>query len=374
MTLWRDVPIGDVLTLQRGFDITRESQSEGSVPVISSGGVSSYHDTSMADGPGVVIGRKGTLGKAFYSEGPYWPHDTTLWVRDFKGSEPKFVYYFFKNLDISFLDVGSANPTLNRNHVHPIVTRWPDAGSQRAIAQVLSALDDKIAVNARVSKAALDLASLRFDRAREQALVTVTHYEAVADVAGGGTPSTKVPEYWGGDIPWVTPTDVTALAVPYLDRTSRTITQEGFAACSSAMHPRGSILMTSRATIGAFALVSVPVTVNQGFLVVNAKDPKHQWWLFHEMQTRVGDYLAHANGATFLELSRGRFKTMDLAVPTDPIVFEQLAAEVEPLHDRARQTSQESRMLADLRDTLLPNLMSGRISVRQAESVVSEAL
>lgn len=137
MPEWRAVTIGDVITLQRGFDITRVEQRPGPIPVISSGGISSYHDTSAATGPGVVIGRKGTLGRAFYLSGDYWPHDTTLWVKDFKGNLPKFVYYFFLGLDVMGLDVGSANPTLNRNHVHPIQVRWPERGDQEGIADVL---------------------------------------------------------------------------------------------------------------------------------------------------------------------------------------------------------------------------------------------
>src|SRR5487761_1758637 len=155
MSEWKTTAIGDVLTLQRGFDITRNEQRPGSVPVISSGGIGSYHDTAAAQGPGVVIGRKGTLGKVFYLPGDYWPHDTTLWVKDFKGSHPRFVYYFFLNLDVMSLDVGSANPTLNRNHVHPLPVRWPDFAHQVRIADILGALDDKIAVNDQISSTAL---------------------------------------------------------------------------------------------------------------------------------------------------------------------------------------------------------------------------
>ena len=139
------------MTFQRGFDITRKTQREGSVPVVSSGGVGSFHDTAAATGPGVVIGRKGTLGKVFYMEGGYWPHDTTLWVKDFKGSVPRFVYYFMKQIDTSWLDAGSANPTLNRNHLHPVSVLWPPVKDQKGIGEVLGALDDKIAANNKVA-------------------------------------------------------------------------------------------------------------------------------------------------------------------------------------------------------------------------------
>ena len=138
---WVHTTIGDQLMLQRGFDITKSQQNRGNVPVVSSGGIKSFHDTAMVQAPGVVIGRKGTLGKVFYLERDFWPHDTTLWVKDFKGNDPRFVYYFLTGLDVKSLDSGTANPALNRNQVHPIEIDWPPAPArQKAIALTLDAL------------------------------------------------------------------------------------------------------------------------------------------------------------------------------------------------------------------------------------------
>jgi len=89
---WISTTIGEQVTLQRGFDITKAEQRAGSVPVISSGGLTSYHDTAAASGPGVVLGRKGVVGSVYYVAPDYWPHDTTLWVKDFHGNAPRFVY------------------------------------------------------------------------------------------------------------------------------------------------------------------------------------------------------------------------------------------------------------------------------------------
>ena len=102
----------------------------------------------MAYGPGVVLGRKGVVGSVHFVDEDYWPHDTTLFVKDFHYNDARFVYYFFlaHASDLSALDVGSANPTLNRNHVHPMVVMWPGLNEQREIATVLRALDDRIAL------------------------------------------------------------------------------------------------------------------------------------------------------------------------------------------------------------------------------------
>jgi type I restriction enzyme S subunit len=137
---WKRTTVGDQVILQRGFDITKDQQNEGAVPVVSSGGIKSFHDRAMVQAPGVVIGRKGTLGKAFYLENDFWPHDTTLWVRDFKGNVPRLVYYFFTGLDVKKLNSGTANPALNRNHVHPVEVHWPPATLQKVLVEKLDRL------------------------------------------------------------------------------------------------------------------------------------------------------------------------------------------------------------------------------------------
>jgi type I restriction enzyme S subunit len=139
----------DLVFFQRGFDITQAQQTEGSVPVISSSGVTSSHNEARATGPGVVIGRKGTLGSVHYSHVDYWPHDTTLWSKDFRGNNPRFVYFYLHTINFKRFDVGNSNPTLNRNHIHKLPTLIPPSDTQKRIADILSAYDDLIENNRR---------------------------------------------------------------------------------------------------------------------------------------------------------------------------------------------------------------------------------
>lgn len=245
--------------------------------------------------------------------------------------------------------------------------------TQHAIAQVLGALDDKIAASSKVIGTALPLIDRMFQRSQSQSATTIATYGDLAQVRGGGTPQTSVDAYWGGDVPWATPTDVTNLPAPYIDSTGRTITEAGLAATSSELYPPGSILMTSRATIGAFAIAQVPIAVNQGFIVVNAKNPELQWWLFHDMRARVTEFLSYANGATFLELSKGKFKQIPVAVPSLDVAAE-FGVQASALHAVASAVAVENVELARTRDELLPLLMSGRIRVKDAEARVSEVV
>jgi len=146
---WKPGTLQDLVFFQRGYDITKAQQNLGDVPVVSSSGVNSYHSEAKVDGPGVVIGRKGSLGTVHYVDGPYWPHDTTLWSKDLRGNHPRFVYYFLNTLELERYDVGSSNPTLNRNHIHGLDIAIPTPVIQEKIADVLSIYDDLIENNRR---------------------------------------------------------------------------------------------------------------------------------------------------------------------------------------------------------------------------------
>lgn len=143
--------------LQRGFDITRKQQRPGKIPVVSSGGIASYHNEAKVKGPGVMIGRKGSLGTVHYISSDYWPHDTTLWVKDFKGHDPRFTSYLLETLDLKRFDTGAANPTLNRNIVHGEKIAFPPEDQQKEIGSTLQSVEDKILIHERQKHSFEDL-------------------------------------------------------------------------------------------------------------------------------------------------------------------------------------------------------------------------
>lgn len=149
---WKEAPLGEVLELKRGYDLPKEKRAPGAVPIVSSSGISDFHSEAMVKGPGVVTGRYGTIGEVFYVEGDYWPLNTTLYVRDFKGNDPRFISYLLKTLDFQAYSDKGAVPGLNRNHLHLAQVRVPDRDTQKWIARVLSTLDAKIDVNRRINQ------------------------------------------------------------------------------------------------------------------------------------------------------------------------------------------------------------------------------
>lgn len=148
---WEEVTLGDTLTLQRGFDLSKANRVEGHIPIVASNGIVDWHDEFKVKAPGVVIGRSGSIGGGQYIEEDFWPLNTTLWVKDFKGNNERFCYYLLLNIDFQMFNVGSGVPTLNRNHIHPLPISLPPLSEQKAIAHILGSLDDKIELNRQMN-------------------------------------------------------------------------------------------------------------------------------------------------------------------------------------------------------------------------------
>jgi len=139
----------EFVTLQRGFDLPRSQMVEGEFPVIGSTSVIGYHNEYKKEAPGVITGRSGSLGSVQYITLKYWPHNTSLWVKDFKGNFPRYVYYFLKTLPLASYNAGAGVPTLNRNHLDNIEIKAHDLPNQLKVASALSAYDDLIENNTR---------------------------------------------------------------------------------------------------------------------------------------------------------------------------------------------------------------------------------
>ena len=147
---WLSGKVSDFLVLQRGFDLTKKQALNGNIPVYSSSGLAYYHNEAKVKGPGVITGRKGSVGPVYFVEEDFWPHDTTLWVKDFKGNLPEYVKIFLHSMELSKYDEASSVPTLNRNNVHCVRCAFPPLPEQTKIVQILSTWDKAIATTEKL--------------------------------------------------------------------------------------------------------------------------------------------------------------------------------------------------------------------------------
>ncbi len=292
-------------------------------------------------------------------------------VPDPSKADDRWVFYalLYTRDRLTRLASGAAQQNLNVSMVREHQVPVHSLSHQRAIADVLRALDDKIAVNRQVLSTGLGLIDAAYAAARKAR--GRTSIEDVAVLGGGGTPSTKDASLWNHEHHWATPSDVTGMNGPWLLDTARHISAAGLRAITSKLYPRRTILMTSRASIGHCALAAAPTAVNQGFIAIQAKEEALQTWLFAQMRSRTTEFLAWANGATFLELPKGIFKSLPVDLPTEEALGSFRAAS-DGVLDRLEAAQAENDSLAATRDELLPLLMSGRITVKDAERRVED--
>ena len=377
MSEWRPVTLGSVTS---NYDAKRRpvkttQRIAGPYPYYGASGIIDYVEDFVLDGDYLLIAEDGenlrtrSTPVAFLASGKLWVNNHAHVVTGNHLADTRFLSHLLSITDVSGYLTGSTQPKLTRSAMDSIALQVPSIETQRAIAEVLGALDDKIAANTKLARLSLEISSAIFQSHVRVIARSASTFLDLAKISGGGTPSTKVPEFWDGDINWATPSDVTALAGPYLRSTSRRISDEGLQACSSSLFQTGAILMTSRATIGAFAMAQTATAVNQGFIVVEPIHEYMRYWLFHEMHSRVDEFLSLANGATFLELSRGNFKKLPVRL-AEPEVLNSFAEVAGSLHSSAAAAHRENETLAETRDALLPQLMSGKLRVRDAETAV----
>ena len=365
--------------LKRGHDLPAQNRKEGKYPVISSSGITGWHNEWKARGPGVVTGRYGTLGKVFYEKSDFWPLNTTLYVYDFKDSYPKFVYYFLKALNFDHLSSAAAVPGLDRNVLHSLKVDFPPLRIQKKIANILSAYDELIDNNNQRINLLEQMAEeiykewfvrLRFPGHEQTRIVDgvpegweIVRIKNAFDIIGGGTPSTKEKSYWeNGTVNWVTPTDITGAPGLFISEVANKITESGLSGSSAKLFPPYSVMMTSRATIGAIGINTQPACTNQGF--ITCLPNRHFPYTYIASWLKINRPLIDnfATGATFKEIAKTVFKRLKIPKPISSI-SEKYHKQVEPLYEEINILLQKNKILKQTRDLLLPRLMSGKLSV-----------
>jgi type I restriction enzyme S subunit len=297
-----------------------------------------------------------------------------------------FLYYALSTRRNELKNLGSAGtrtPILNKSRFEDVKVRVPPRPVQNRIASVLSAYDDLIENNTRRIEILEDLARslyrewfvhYRFPGRGNLPLVestigtvpdgwTVALIPEVFEIVGGGTPSKEVVDYWlGGDIEWYTPTDLTGASSMFMDASKARITRAGLEQSSARLFPPMSVMLTSRATIGAISINTTWASTNQGFITClpNRKFPLYV--MYHWLKENVPLFVSLGTGSTFKEITKSTFKKIELAIPPEPLAHK-FEAHASPIGAQVLNLERRNRLLRTTRDLLLPRLISGEIDV-----------
>jgi type I restriction enzyme S subunit len=311
-------------------------------------------------------------------------HDGWLVFDDYKGIDKLFLYYFF--LDYRKRLEHAASGTVFKNLTTDIVRKvpilLPPLTEQSRIAAILSSLDDKIELIQTQNKTLEEIAQKLFHEWFVEFDFPNDHNDEMVDslmgkipknwqvawlgdiveIKGGSTPSTTNPDFWGGDIAWTSPKDLSENREIFLQQTGSKITELGLTQISSGLLPLGTILLSSRAPIGYVAISDIPVAINQGYIAILPREDYPNLFMFLWIKEHMNKIISAANGSTFLEISKSAFRRIEIVRPPETVVASFMKI-VNPIFKKIARNEAQLSTLKKLRDSSLPQLMLGNIRV-----------
>lgn len=375
---WIDCQLSEILTLKRGYDLPHAARKDGDIPVVSSSGITGCHNAAKVGGPAVVTGRYGTLGEVYYVEGECWPLNTALYVQDFKGNRPKFVYYFLQSILKGMQSDKAAVPGVNRNDLHARnVKCTKDHTLQAAIEELISPYDDLIENNHRRIQLLEESARLLYQEwfvhlrfpGHEQVKIAdgvpegwePTLVPDVIDV-NPRTPVEKGKEIWYVPMSSLSETSMTANTADFERRTKHTNVKFKK---NDVLLARITPCLENGKTGYAYFLAEDEVACGSTeFIVLRGKRVPSEF-----VYCLARSYPFRENAIKSMTGSSGRQRVQNscfdkYAVPLPPnSILDEFVEVVQNNFDQIRNLMAQNARLAQARDLLLPKLMSGELTV-----------
>lgn len=383
MAEWKECLLGDLITFQRGHDLAKSKMSGNGYPVVGSNGIIGFHNEYTTEYPSITVGRSGNVGKPYIVYGRSWSHNTSLYIKEFKGTDPIFIYYFLQTLDLGNYAGGSAVPTLNRNHIHSLSVRVPaDISTQEKIANTLKVLDDKIDKNTDINKnLAKQIKTICIAWLSDYAPFggilpdnwSKTPLSSIADFVSGY--SYKGAELTESNIAMATIKNFNRKGGFKLDGYKEIIPSNKL---KDAQHAELFDTLVAHTDLTQNAEVignAEPVMSKSGYSdIVFSMDlvkvvPKNnhisKFLIAAILQDKKfkAHCLGYVNGTTVLHLSKKALPEYQLYLPNDLSALKPLDELVTALYLQISANIEEITKLETLRDTLLPKLMSGDLDV-----------
>ena len=385
--------LGEILELQRGYDLPSSQMKKGDILVAGSNGVIGYHNEARSNHPCITVGRSGSVGKVHYYEQATWAHNTALFVKDFKGNDPKYLYYFPKNLHLDkMFDKGSSVvPSLDRKVVHSLnVPCHKDIDCQKRIAAILSKIDRKIELNCAINqnleamaKQLYDYWFVQFDFPNEEGKPykssggkmvwneklkreipegwDISLIKDIATTYSGGTPkSTNIEYYDNGEIAWINSGELNS---PIITKTTNYITKCGLENSSAKLYPSNSILVAMYgATAGKVSLLTFEACSNQAVCGVIPTIENMLYYVYFHISSLYSHFITLSTGSARDNISQDTIKNILLPIPTRNILklFDE---KIGSIYQTIVNNYQQIDSLTKQRDELLPLLMNGQVSV-----------
>ena len=350
MSNWTTTTLGELVTFQRGHDLPKSKMKRGLYPVIGSNGIIGYHNDFTTEAPGITIGRSGNTGKPFLIKTRSWSHNTTLYIKEYRDADPLFMYYFLHTLRLGEYAGGSAVPTLNRNHIHGIAVTVPDLDSQRKIAFVLDSIDRMVELNTQENDYLAELAMA----------IYVEELEYSEDELPDGWSFQPLSDFF----PIKTGKKDANISTekgkyPFFTCSQKPITADCYSFDGAAILVAGNGDFNVKWYQGKFEAY-------QRTYVLMPNDQKLLGYLYCAVKRNLDNITAGARGSVIKFITKGNIADHVIAVPPHP-AENQVVLRLNTILECIDARVAEIKVLEELRDTLLPKLMSGEIDVSKVD-------
>lgn len=317
---WELKTLGEVATLQRGFDLPTQDRVSGEFPIVSSSGIIDAHHKGNVRGPGVVTGRSGSIGNVFFVEEDFWPLNTVLYVKDFHGNDPRFVFHLLSHFDLKRFATGTGVPTLNRNFVHDELVNIPPLPEQQRIVGILDEAFEGIATAKANAEKNLHNVRALFE-SHLQAVFSQRgegwvekRLEQIGSTQTGSTPKSSEQGNYGDLIPFIKPADFNKDGS--LDYENDGLSEQGFRTARKIS--ANSVLMVCiGATIGKCGWCDRDVTSNQQINAFTPVEGISSKFIYYQMLTE--DFqrrVIHFSGqATLPIINKSKWSALTVTLP-----------------------------------------------------------
>ena len=364
---WKECTLGDLITFQRGHDLPKSQMINGKYPVVGSNGIIGYHNEYTTEAPSITIGRSGNVGNPYIVYGRTWSHNTTLYVKDFKGNDPVFVYYFLKTMDLANYAGGSAVPTLNRNHIHTLPIEVPEGvGVQKKIGYYLRLFDEKIELNNEIN-----------NNLEQQAQAIFANEFLSLDTLPEGWKQASlidIADYLNGlAMQKYRPTaDESGIPVLKIKELRQGCCDDNSELCSPSIKSDyiihdGDVIFSWSGSLLVDLWCGGICGLNQHlFKVTSSKYDKwfYYAWTKHHLDRFVA--VAADKATTMGHIKRDELAKAEVLIPNEAD-YNRIGALLQPIYEMIISNQIENKKLAATRDTLLPKLMNGEIDMSEVD-------
>ncbi|MEE0940340.1 MAG: restriction endonuclease subunit S [Bifidobacteriaceae bacterium] len=359
--------LGELVTIKYGKNQKKVQSEDGAIPIYGTGGLMGYATDALYDKPSVLIGRKGTINKVRYVDHPFWTVDTLFYTEvNEELAIPKYLYYLMSLLDLDSYNEGTTIPSLRTETLNRLEFDIPDLDYQGKVLSILEPIDKKINLNEEVNKNLQAQAQAIY---REMFVNTVNDQrqtcraEEYFDIAIGKTPPRKEHQWFTtdpSDVTWVSISDMGSCGT-FICRSSEQLTQEAIDKFNVRVIPSNTVLLSFKLTVGRIAITYGAMTTNEA--IAHFKTDKA--FINEYLYCYLKDFNYQTMGSTSsiaTAVNSKIIKAMPFVIPTDDEIS-RFHTVVGPMFKQILNNQLENDSLAEMRDALLPRLMSGELDV-----------